>query len=225
MPAEINYKKKYKELKLKYMNSVDLAFRLGYEQGAQEAKQQQSIEAEANAQQMKMQQDAAQAGGMPNAEAGGQPPQEGGVPEKHVGGAPGKANENPSQEGQPMTGSSGNGSEIDQHINKLQGMIGKGHSPQIQKTLQEIIDLRKAEKLSSELAKSQAAIPAIAKALHKPAYKMGAQASHNMNDSAKQALTLQHKIVSDVMQKWEKEETKASTDIKNILNIEGIIGE
>jgi len=220
MPAEVNYKNKYLELRNKYIADLDMAYRLGFEAGGQQAQQQQAIETDAQNQQAEMQRQGLQA------EAMGQ----NGAPKEnemgaHVGGQPGKVSENPSQEGQPMNGTSGNGSEIDQHISKLQGMLGKGHSPQIQKSLDAIIDLRKKEKLAQDLQKSQEAISGIAKALHKPAFKVGAQASHNMDDNAKRSLSLQHKIVSDVMKSWQEEEAKAGSDIKNILKIDGVLGE
>jgi hypothetical protein len=214
MPAPIEYKDKYLELRHKYMADLDMAFRLGFEAGAQQAQQQQAVDAQAQQAQM---------GGNPGMPIEGGAEQDGSG--QHVGGTPGKPTENAAQEGQPMNGSSGNGSEIDQHINKLQGMMGKGHSPEIQKTISDIINLRKAEKEGLEFQKSQSAITGIVKALHKPAFKMSIQANHNMDDSAKKALTLQHKIVNDVMEKWEKEEEAASKDIKNILNIEGLLGE
>lgn len=220
MPSEVNYKNKYLELRTKYIADLDVAFRLGMEQGAQQAQQQQAVELDAQNQQAEQQRQTMQADAM--GQSG--PPREDEMG-AHVGGQPGKVNENPAQEGQPVNGSSGNGSEIDQHISKLQGMMGKGHSPEIQKSIEAIIDLRKKEKLTYDLQKSHEAISGIAKALHKPAYKMGVQASHNMNDNAKKSLSLQHKIVSDVMKSFAAEEARANSDIKNILKIDGILGE
>jgi hypothetical protein len=66
------------------------------------------------------------------------------------------------------------------------------------------------------------AIPAIAKALHKPAFKMGRQASHNLTNTAKQAVTMQEKIVSDIMKSWDNESDRASKDIMDILNLNNI---
>lgn len=224
MPAEINFKNKYLELRSKYIADLDMAYRLGFEAGGQQAQQQRAIETDAQNQQAEMQRQDLQA------EAKGQ----NGEPQdhemgSHVGGHPGKPNENPSQEGQPTTGTSGNGSEIDQHINKLQGMIGKGHSPQLQKSIEEelssIVELRKADKLAENMRAGKSAIDGIVKALHKPAYKASAQANHNMDDNAKKSLSLQQKIVSGVMEKWEKEEEKAGKDIRSILNVEGVLGE
>jgi hypothetical protein len=123
-----------------------------------------------------------------------------------------------------MSGTSGNGSEIDSHINKLQGMIGKGAGPEIKKSLDAIISLRKAEKQAEELKKSHAAIGGIAKALHTPSFKIGIQAGHNMSESAKASLSDHHKIVNKIMKAWSEEEKKAASDISNILNVEGILG-
>ena len=93
---------------------------------------------------------------------------------------------------------------------------------EIQKSMQGLIALRKAELQAIELRKSAAAIPAIAKALHKPKFKMNAIASHNLKDNAKQAVSMQHKIVSDVMAKMEMEEKRTTTDISKLLEIEGL---
>ncbi len=43
-----------------------------------------------------------------------------------------------------------------------------------------------------------------------------------MNDNAKRAVTMQHKIVDDVMKKWEEEEMKASKGIHQIIQVEGL---
>ena len=68
-----------------------------------------------------------------------------------------------------------------------------------------------------ELQKSAKSISAISQALHKPVFKLGIQASHNMTSNSKQALGMQHKIVEDILNKWEKEESKAVHDIKDIV--------
>lgn len=202
MPATINYKSKYIELRSKYIADLDMAFRLGIEEGAKQAQQQQAIDAQAKAQEMEMQKQ--------NIEAGGQETQ------------PGQP-EDVAQEGAPSADQGG--SELDQHISKLEGMLGSNPEPEIQKSLQAIVSLRKSEKEAIEMKKSELAIKGIAKALHKPAFKIGVQAAHNLTDSAKRAVTLQHKIVNDVMKAWKEEESKASKDIKNILDVEGLIKE
>lgn len=223
MPEEINYKNKYKELKLKYMNSVDIAFRLGFEQGAQQAQQQQALDAQAQAQQMQHEQSMAEIGGMAGEQPGeGQPPQLG------------QESGQPKESGQQPPGVEGaGGSELDQHITKLESMLGgsKEKSPEssevqeIKKSLEAIKSLRKAEKFAMEMKKSDQAVKGIVKALHKPSFKVGVQAQHNMTDNAKKAVSLQHKIVNDIMKSWKNEEEKASNSIESILNIENLTKE
>lgn len=230
MPASINYKNKYIELRTKYIADMDVAFRLGFEAGGQQAQQQQAMDAQAQAQEAEMRMQEAQAAGMngqggaggPPGDEGGGNPMEGGSPE---GNAPEGANPMDGG-GQPPGGQAptvaGQPSELDQHIGKLEGMLGSA-SPEVKKSLQDIISLRKTEKLAYDLKKGDLAIKGIVKALHKPAFKMSVQATHNMNDSAKRAVTLQHKIVNDVFKSWQEEEAKASKDIANILNVEGLL--
>ena len=213
MPADLNYKKKYLELRAKYISDLDMAFRLGFEDGQQASQQQQALDAQAKVQESEQKQALAEAGGMSEE---GQPPS-----------APGEENQHPGEEGQqpPQPGSEGsNGSELDQHINKLESMLGSSEqSPEIKKSLEAILSLRKDEKLAVQLKKSEKAAKGIVSTLHKPQFKMGAQAQHNMTDNSKRTLSLQHKIVSDVMKAWKEEETKASSDIKSILDVESFI--
>lgn len=194
MAAEINYKSKYLELRSKYINDVDVAFRLGFEQGLNQAKQEQALKAQEQV--MASEQQAMEQQGQ----------------------------EEPSQEEQQQLQEQENaGSELDQHIGNLEQALQGSKDPEVQKSLKALIDLRKKEKFELQMKKSDLAVKEISKALHKPSFKMSTQAQHNMNDNAKKAVTLQHKIVNDIMKAWEKEETRASNDIKNILNIENLI--
>lgn len=214
MSAEINYKSKYMELRSKYMNDLDMAFRLGFEQGTQQAQQDQAMQAQAQQQQLDQM---AAGGGMP-----GQPGQEGAPGQEQPGqpgqeGAPGQP---PGAEAQdPMAGQP---SELDQHISKLEGMIAKSEDLELKNTLHGLVSMRKAELQSTQLKKNEQAIKGIAKALHKPHFKMSQTAVHNLSTSAKQGASMQHRIVNDVMSKMEAEEKRASKDIKEILNIEGL---
>jgi hypothetical protein len=227
MPGEVNYKQKYQELRSKYMNAVDVAFRLGFEEGSK-----QSQMDSANQQ---MQQAAAQPPGAP-----GQPPKENnngapGTPSQGAGpdksGAP-SIQPQPtepvppaSSTGAPMKESENpEGSELDQHIAKLESMIQKSENPSedLVASLDAIKHIRADMLFRAELRKSAEAIPAIAKALHKPAFKFGVQASHNLDHAAKSAATMHHKIVGNIMEKWEKEEQKAGKDILSVLNVEGV---
>lgn len=215
--SQINYKQKYQELKMKYMESVDAAFRIGFEQGAQQEQQNQM----AQQQQQQAEMAAAQAAGM-----GGQP----GQPGQPDAGQDGQ--EIPGQNGAP--GEESGGTELDQHIAQLESMLGQSSQPDasgedIKKSLGElgkvIEDMKKLKgkiHLESELKKSARAIPEIAKALHKPKFKIGVQASHNMNSNARSAVTLQEKIVNDVMKSWAEEEVNASKEIQKVLTLEGL---
>ena len=212
MPASINYKNKYLELRTKYMSDMDVAFRLGFEQGAQEAKQQQAMEAQQQAQESEMRMQEAQAAGMNGQPGAGGPP-----------GAEGAAPGGPDAGGPPQAGAPQQSSELDQHIGKLESMLGSNASPEVKKSLQDIIDLRKAEKLSIDLKKGDSAIKGIVSALHKQPFKLSTQANHNMSDVAKKAVTLQHKIVTDIFKSWESEEANAKKDILTVLNVEGLV--
>lgn len=204
MPGPIDYKQKYQELKLQFMNSIDVAFRLGYEQGSQQAQQQaQQQQMQAQQQQMQMQQQAQLQGGQP-----GQDPNQPQDPNAQQPGqemAPEPDSENPS------------GSELDQHIEKLEGML---KSEINMADLQQVV---KDLKFAQEMKKSAQAISGISKALHKPSFKMGVQASHNLTTTGKAAVTMQHQIVSDVFKSWENAEKKASKDIISMLDIEGLL--
>lgn len=204
---ENNYKAKYEEIKAKWMSSVDAAFRLGYEQGAKEAQMNQMMEQ----QQQQAELAAAQVGapqGQPGKDAQpGQEPQPG--------------------EEQPQEPDSQHpdGSELDQHIAQLEGMLGKGEVSvtDLNKTLNDLKSLQKSYKGQLELRKSAQAVKGIIKALHKPEFKISQQANHNMSKNAKESVNMQQKIVQDIFKSWADQEKKASKDILSTLNVEGLI--
>lgn len=214
MSAEINYKNKYMTLRQKYMADLDMAFRLGVEQGMQQEQQNQAMEAQQAQQELEQ----AQAGGMPGAP--GQPGQDGGAPGGQPGapGAPGEGG----VPGQPQEHP--DGSELDQHIAKLETMLGKGEISTIDllKAVNELKGLQKSIKEKNDFRKGELAIKGIAKALHKPAFKLNQNANHNLSKVAAHGVTMQHEIVSNIMKAWDDEKSKATSDIANILNIEGI---
>jgi hypothetical protein len=199
--SEINWKSKYEALKAKFMESVDAAFRLGYEQGAKEA-QVDSIQQQ---QQQEADQMAAQANGMgdPSQEQGEDPNQD--------------PNAGPEVEGPPPSANP-QGSELDKHINELESMLQKNEDGKIDvaAALAAINSLKLTRKeiaFQAELKKSAEAIPEIAKALNKPKFKIGQNANHNLSTSAKNAVNMQEKIVTDIMKSWEEEEKKTKQDI------------
>ncbi len=220
MSSDINYKQKYQELKSKFMSSVDMAFRLGFEEGAKQAQQdtmmQQAQQQMQQAQDMQNKAALAQNGGMPGQEEQAGPE---GAPD-----APAAQPGMPGQDQPNVDNAASAGSELDEHISKLESMVNKSEisSDDLKKYLVELKDLQKSLKMESDLKKSAAAIPEIAKALHKPQFKIGVQASKNMTSTAKQAVSMQQKIVDDIMNKWKAEESKASSNILSQLGIEGL---
>ncbi len=212
MSNQINYKQKYQELKMKFMESVDAAFRIGFEQGAQQAAQDQMMQQQQQQAEMEAQAMAGQQAGAGDGADFGANGAEGSQP-----GAEQMANPNGEPDSQNPAGS-----ELDQHIEKLESMLKSDEKDGLVAAIANLKGFSAKLVQAAEMKKSYAAIPKIAQALHKPAFKMSKQASHNMNDNAKAAVTMQHKIVSDIMKSWDEEESKAGKDIKQILNIEGL---
>jgi hypothetical protein len=219
MSAVVNWKQKYTELKAKFMESVDMAFRLGFEQGAQQASQDAAMQQAQAAQQMAQQPPGA--GGGDEGPVGGQGPTS--RPEEDQDFAdqeyPASKPAGPGKGIEPMQESEHpEGSELDQHIAKLESMISKSEEFSVDDLKKTVNDL----KFQIEMRKSARAIPEIAKALHKPSFKIGVQASHNLTNAAKSAVNMQERIVTDIMEKWEQEEKRASKDILSQLSIEGL---
>lgn len=206
--SQINYKQKYQELKMKFMESVDAAFRLGFEQGSVQGMQ----DAQMQQQQAQQEQEAAMAGQQPGQGQGSE-------------GSPAGAEQmaNPNGGGIEDVPDSENpaGTELDQHIAKLESMVSKSEASPAD-IAKAVHDLKQYRVQTVEMKKSTQAIKGIAKALHKPAFKIGQQASHNMTSNAKAAVGMQEKIVTDIMKSWEDEEKRASSSIQKILNVEGL---
>lgn len=184
--AEINWKSKYNELKAKYMNDVDVSFRLGCEQGMQMAQQQQMQDQQAQEQEMAQQQQ-------------GQPGEEGAPQEQQ-----GQDSQNPQ------------GSELDQHISTLEGMVSKSELTEddlqtIKKSIEEL-------KFGIEMKKSDKAIVGIAKALApKSPVTMRSSAANNLDQKQKNALTMQEKIVGNIMSQWDRHESDLAKNINSVV--------
>jgi hypothetical protein len=202
---QIDYKKKYQELKTKFMNAVDVAWRDGYEQGMKDSQIEQMQQQQ---QQDEMAAQAAAQGGMPGQE-GGMPEDQQAAAEAQEPGVEAPDSEHP------------DGSELDQHIKKLESMLGKGELPasdvqDLKKTLNEI----KLYQGNISLIKSMESVKNTK--MRKPVF-IAPRASINLNDNAKKALGMQEKIVGDIMKSWEEEERRASKDITSQLNLENIV--
>lgn len=224
---EIDFKKKYHALRLKFVESMNMSFRLGFEQGQKEAQMEQALQAASDAQ-------AAAANAQNQVDENGNPindeVDENGNPIEDQPGQEAQPGQE-SEEGQPPMAGAPNGSELDQHISKLEGLVSGSNASEpaaqeeIKKSLASIKSWQMKKSQYEELAKSQKAISGIKKALKGPAkhdYKVGMVASHNLDSNQKKALSMQEKMVSDIMKSWSDEESQVSKSISNILSVEGL---
>ncbi len=207
MSGRIDYKQKYQELKNRFMSSIDSAWRDGFENGLQQAQLDQVAQQQAQADQMAM-----AANGQPQP---GQPGEEDQSPE----GRPGQGQDN----GQPQS-QNPNGDELDQHIQKLESMLGKTEiNPMelgdLKKTLADIRSLQ----VQINLTKSLESIKNTKMTPLKKSISFSPRVQTNLPEPAKKALSLQENIVKDVFAKWEKDEQQAASQIGSILNVDGIV--
>lgn len=198
------------------LESLDVAFRLGYEQGAMAAQQQQMQDQ----QQQVAEQQAAEAQGAAN---GGMPGQEGQE------GAPGQDDGARIQDdsrgvGQQAQGADGMGSsELDSHINELEGVMAKTeYGSDAWEALNKSIFNLKSIKIDVDLKKNEKLIKSVSQNLKKKQLNLNPRASHNLAEKSKKALSMQHSIVNGLMDTWEKEEKGLPTDIAAILRSESL---
>lgn len=197
----VDYKAKYLDLKTKYQETADLAWRLGYEQGLKDSQLEQMQQQQAQADQMAM-----AANGQP------QPGQEGEQP----------GQEAEAQPGQPQS-QNPNGDELDQHIEKLSSMLGKSEISSmdlgdLKKTLSDIRSLQ----VQISLTKSMESIKNTKFSPLKKSQSLSPRLQANLPEPAKKALSMQENIVKSVFDKWAKDEQQAASDISSIIGIEGI---
>lgn len=202
MAGRIDYKQKYEELKAKFMSSVDSAWQDGYQHGMADSQTEQ-------AQMQQQQQDA-----MNQAAAGAPMP-----------GQPGEENDPGMDQNGPADDKPGsehpNGSELDQHIEKLESMLGKTELAPLElqdlkKTLSDIRSLQ----VQITLAKSMDSIKNTK--LAKSYLSLSPKNQANLPEPAKKSLSLQEKIVGDILNKWAADESKASKNILSVVSGEGL---
>jgi hypothetical protein len=149
----MDYKAKYLELRTKLIESTDLAYRLGYEQGFEKGQSSQ--------QQMQQQQ---------VDEFGNPIQQNNGFGSEQPQIVNGQESKFKTEEKSPfdvdnstalnMDGTMGGGSELDQHIDQLEGLVKKGERPtllEIRSVVGKISDLRKNQKNIVERAEGSVA--------------------------------------------------------------------
>lgn len=206
---DANWKQKYLELRRRFVSSMDMAFRAGYEQGASEAQLEsmqqqvaQAQQAQASAESQLSQGDEQQAlADQQQAPEGQQEaPQEG-------------------QEGQEgMEPQAPNDQELDQHIAELESLVSKSEDLKKSADLKKSIEKIKNFRSSAELAKSLKSFGKIS-ILPK---KIPARASANLGSQGKNSVALQEKIVNDLLSKWESEASSASSDIMRAIGTEAL---
>lgn len=200
MEASI-YKQKYMSLKQRYQTDLDAAFRLGYEQGAQQAQ----IEAQMQQMQMQQQQMAAQQQAAMQAQMGGQAGAEGGremSPEEQAmmeaqGGGeqiPPEAMGAEGGQGQPMPEEMAEQGELDTKIAELEGLLSKGEKPKI-------LDLRKVVTELSSIRKNQI---------------------ESLTKKSNKIETKQRSVVKNILKKWSEESKSVTQDLDKILETEGL---
>lgn len=189
-----DYKMKYKELKLKFKETVDLAFRLGVQEGMRQGELQQAQQAQMAAQQ-------AAAGGMPGQEGApgqempGQGPADGSELDQHIG-------------------------TLESMLQKADPTSSEALS--LKKSLDGIKAFKMSLKQASDLRKSEAALTAIGKAMKTP-FTLGKAATKNMTETAKSALNSQEQILDNVMKSFAEEEQRATEAIKKTLSLEQVL--
>lgn len=185
----VDYKKKYMDLRARFVEALDVAFRTGYEQGSNE----QQIQNMAQQAQMQAQQAA-----MMNQGAGmNQPPN--GAPDQ--------------QQPVPEAG----GDEMDSAIAQLEGLVNKSEPSveDMKKSLEAIKNSRMHQKL-------QKATKEAGKKMAQPPKPLSLSYKVNLPEESKQAVSMQSKIVDDILNKWEQEAQNSARDITSVLGTEAL---
>lgn len=187
MESKVDYKRKYLELRSKFISSLDVAYRLGYEQGTKESMVQQAQQqmAQAQQQQAMVAQQMAAAGQQQGAE--GQPAQDQGAED------PSMQEQQMAAAGQPV----GGGDEMDQYIAEIESLVNKSEPALAEELKKAIGNLKKGAKTV------------------KPALSLGF--NKNLPESQKMAVTKQEQIVKNLMTKWDEEANAATKNILDIV--------
>lgn len=196
-----DYKTKYQDIRAKLKEATDVAFRLGYERGMKDGTQAAQMQQMAQQQQ----QQAAMMGGAPGqpGQPGGDPSQDpsmqGGAPAEAGGMPPGMDDGSGGDMGAEAPGAeemqdAGGGSELDQHINELEGLVAKGEKPSV-------IDVRKAVEALAGIRKSQ---------------------KNAWSKKTEKIIPAQKKVVDSILAKWEKEAEKPSSGLEAIIKEHGL---
>lgn len=184
----IDYKKKYMDLRARFVEALDIAFRTGYEQGANE----QQVQNMAQQAQMQAQQAAMMQGQITGGPGMDQPP-----------GA-----ENP----ESLEAAD---SEMDAAISELEGLVNKSEPSvdDMKKSIEALKNSRMHQKL-------QKATKEAGKKLNQPPKPLSLSYKVNLPEESKQTVSMQSKIVDDILNKWEQEAQNSAKDITSVLGTE-----
>lgn len=177
MAANVDYKAKYLSIRAKLVEASDVSFRLGYEEGMKEGQQQAQQQAQEE-QMMQEQQMAEQQAAMGGGEEG--MPMEEGMAEE--GG------------GTEMDMQGEEGSELDDHIAELEGMVAKGEKPKVS-------DLRNMVLNITNLRKS-----------HKASFQK----------KTEKVISKQKSVVDGILKKWEGENKDVTSNLEEVIKEHGI---
>jgi hypothetical protein len=103
--------------------------------------------------------------------------------------------------------------ELDQYISELENLVNKGEisSDDLKKSLDKIKNFQTNVRLTKSL-----------KAIKSLPIKFSAKASANLTANDKSNLSMQEKIVEDIMKKWESETTKTTSQAMQTLGVEAL---
>ena len=191
----IDYKKKYLELKNEFLKSLDASYRLGMEEGLKQGAQQAQMQQMQQQQQM-MQQQQQMMGGAQGQEQGQEmSPEEQAMMEQQQQ----EAGAAPAEEA-PEAGAQAQPSELEDAIGELESLVAKNEKIKLN-------DLKKAADRVIALKKKT---------------KIAEKRQANLAPFQQKTLSVQKKIVSDIMKKWEEESKSVTSDIENIILKEGL---
>lgn len=189
----IDYKKKYLELKNEFLKSLDASYRLGMEEGLKQGAQQAQMQQMAQQQQMMQQQMMGAAMGQEQAQGQEMSPEDQAMMEQQEGGAA------PAEEA-PQADAQAQPSELEDAIGELESLVAKSEKIKLN-------DLKKAADKVVALKKKT---------------KIAEKRQANLAPSQQKTLSVQKKIVSDIMKKWEEESKSVTNDIESIILKEGL---
>jgi len=190
--ATIDYKAKYQEMRTRLLESTDVAYRLGFEQGMKEGQMQAQQQQMAD---MQAQQMAAQGLGPDGQPL--QPGMEGGDPNAMPpGGDPAAMGVDPSmmQDPNAMPMEEGQGGELDSKLAELQSLVEKGEKPKV-------LDLRKIVNELATVRKNQI---------------------NEFKNKNKKVESAQRSLVKNIIKKWESESKSVTDDLEDILSTDGL---